>query len=380
MKRIAVIGAAFGDEGKGRVVDYLCSIYKNSLVVRYSGGQQASHHVMTKDNTHTFSNFGSGTIQGSSTYWSEFCTFDPVSYMNELSVLYDKNIKGHKFYINRKCPVTTPFDKFYNREENSIYLINGTCGMGVGSTKQREEDYYSFLVEDLQYPKIVDIKLKQIEKYYDYNNKIYDKNKIIEFIDSIQLFLKTKFIMVDSLYEIQDKERIDTVIFEGSQGLLLDQNFGFFPNVTRSDIGTKNILNILEGADLDEIFLVSRSYLTRHGIGPIGNNHIQKINNVFEHNNTNKYQGEFNTYYLDLDLLKYSIYKDEYIRKNNYNNLVITCMDIVNEEYKLLLNGDLVIMKNADEFINKISTELKINDIYISSSPYTKSIYKWKHG
>ena len=78
----AVIGAQFGDEGKGLVVDYLCSQVENPLVVRFSGGAQAGHTVWHKDKTHIFSHFGSGSLRGASTYWSSTCLTDPIKASN----------------------------------------------------------------------------------------------------------------------------------------------------------------------------------------------------------------------------------------------------------------------------------------------------------
>ena len=62
MKSHAIVGLQFGDEGKGKVTDYLCSEYGNPIVARFSGGQQAGHMVIKEDHSHVFSNFGSGTL------------------------------------------------------------------------------------------------------------------------------------------------------------------------------------------------------------------------------------------------------------------------------------------------------------------------------
>lgn len=73
-----VIGAGFGDEGKGTMVNYLCKQSNKPLVVRFNGGHQMGHGVVENDVRHIFSNFGSGTLVGAPTYISEFCTVDPV--------------------------------------------------------------------------------------------------------------------------------------------------------------------------------------------------------------------------------------------------------------------------------------------------------------
>ena len=78
-----VIGLGYGDEGKGRTVDYLCSQNPNSIVVRFSGGQQAGHTVMTNGIKHIFSNYGAGTLQGCPTYISEHATIYPLTMLME---------------------------------------------------------------------------------------------------------------------------------------------------------------------------------------------------------------------------------------------------------------------------------------------------------
>ena len=83
----AVIGLGFGDEGKGLTVNHLANKLDNPLVIRYSGGQQAGHTVIKDGYKHTFSNFGSGTLSGAPTYWSKYCSFDPVGFAKEYNKL-----------------------------------------------------------------------------------------------------------------------------------------------------------------------------------------------------------------------------------------------------------------------------------------------------
>ena len=124
----AVIGLGFGDEGKGFTTDYLCSQHPNSLVVRFNGGHQAGHTVVYNGLRHVFSNFGSGTLRGCPTYWSEHCTVDPIGVLNELIVLRDNGVTP-KLYIDAECPITTPFDIHNNRKVEDSNS-HGSCGVG----------------------------------------------------------------------------------------------------------------------------------------------------------------------------------------------------------------------------------------------------------
>lgn len=365
MKSKAVIGIGFGDEGKGVVVDYLVKNTENPLVVRYSGGQQAGHTVTIGDISHVFSNFGAGSLRNAPSYLSKYVTIDPVGIMNELSHLENLGLNPI-LYIDADAPITTPYDKIHNQTYNRD-IKNGTCGLGVGSTINREENFYSFTFSDLYYSDVIDIKLKSIKNFY---NDIDCEDLIYEFIDAIFKLINNPNIKIS--YGIPDGYNL---IFEGSQGLLLDQHYGFFPNVARTNTGTKNI-NELIGNNFD-IYLVSRSYQTRHGNGPMTNEDIYfdiKINPK-ETNISNKYQGEFRRSILDVSLMEYAINKDTIIRNSNDKSLVITCMDHM-DDYIFTYKNKLIVCENENDFIEKISNLLKIKNIFVNKSPESNLIKK----
>jgi adenylosuccinate synthase len=357
-----VLGCGFGDEGKGKVVSYICSLSpKPDLIVRFSGGQQAGHRVIINNIDHVFSNFGSGTLQGIPTYWSKYCTVDPVGILNELDVLKSKGINPI-LYIDSHCPITTPFDKEMNCN-NDYISQHGTCGVGVGQTWQREEDLYSLTLYDLQYPWVLKEKLKILCRDYYYN--------VTNSISVIEHFLNDCSELLEYIHIVYNEELLSKkyILFEGSQGLLLDQHFGFFPHVTRSNTGLKNVVKILN-REIPEVWLVTRAYQTRHGNGPMSNEHIPfTIHNQHEHNKEDGYQGKFRKTILDLDLLKYAIYKDKYIKDAN-KKLVITCMDVI-DEYMCTKNGEVFIYSKINDYIESIARYLgiSISSIYLSYGP-----------
>jgi adenylosuccinate synthase len=365
MTAIAVIGAGFGDEGKGKVVSYLCTHQNtDSLIVRYCGGQQAGHHVILGKKDHVFSNFGSGTLQGLSTYWSKYCTIDPIGILNEYDILIDKSIKP-KLYIDSRCPVTTPYEKLYNIKLDDLNK-HGTVGVGVGQTYQREEDFYSITACDLLYPSVLKTKVDLLKKYYRYDYS--DSRKLEEEIYNFTSICN-ELVNTDGIEIVEDIPVHNSYIFEGSQGLLLDQHFGFFPHVTRGNTGTRNIL---EMGYRPQVYLVMRAYQTRHGFGPMTNeNHIENSNvikqNPYENNFDIGCQGKFRTSLLDLDLLKYGIHKDRYIKEQGFT-LVITCMDLMNG-YVLTCNGKTHHDENEMKYVDKIRNELKPKNIYLSCDP-----------
>lgn len=369
-----VIGLGFGDEGKGLFTDYLCSQSPNSLIIRFSGGHQAGHTVVTDNVSHVFSNFGSGTLRGAPTYWSKYCTIEPIGLLKELKILQEKGIDP-LLYIDERCAITTPLDMIFNQGKE-IVNSHGSCGVGFGATIRREEHYYSLTFMDLFYPDVFKTKLKAIQNFY----KI--KEDLTEFIECCQsLISKSNIIRTFSF----PTKKFDNYIFEGSQGLLLDQHFGFFPNVTRSNIGCKNVVDLLNGKNYSveenfELYLITRAYQTRHGHGFMTNEEILYngiIDNSLETNQDNKYQGNFRKSILDLSLLEYAINKDEYIKKSKGKNLVITCLDHLYLDYRFTYRNKVYYYADEKSFVTAISTILNISNVYLSRTNNSKNIIKY---
>ena len=163
---------------------------------------------------------------------------------------------------------------------------------------------------------------------------------------------------------------------------MLDQNIGFFPHVSRSNCGSKNILKILKSVKQDptdiEYYLVTRAYQTRHGNGPMLNeNKGHNIkDNPNETNVTHKWQGNFRKSLLDLELLHYAIDRDEHIKNSKRQNLVITCLDHIESEYRYTSYGTTVNCDNEKDFVKKLSEGLGIKNVFLSHSPNSKNFKK----
>ena len=241
-----VVDLEFGDSGKGLVTSWLCDQVKSPLVIRASGGHQCGHTVNYNGNKHVFSSFGSGTLQGAPTYWSEFCTFYPIAFINEYNALKGMGVRP-KITVNPECPVTTPFDVAANRAD----YTNGSVGVGFGKTIERDESYYKLRVKDFYlYEKILQIKLFNIAKYY---YKWQDDEAILKTIKEFtEIIIKVKsLILIGKCPDLVSASEYTnsnfyTKIYEGAQGILLDMDYGFFPNVTRSNTTTKNAITSLQ--------------------------------------------------------------------------------------------------------------------------------------
>jgi adenylosuccinate synthase len=164
MKKTIVIGAGFGDEGKGKITDSLCD--ENSIVVRFSGGQQAGHTVIHKGTKHIFSSYGAGTLRGCPTFLTEDTTFYLPSIFNEKNVLKSKGVESPELYIHPLAMVTTPYDIAYNRAKEAA-LGHGTCGLGVGATMNRSlKTGHKLFAIDFLNRRILEEKLDEIKQYY----------------------------------------------------------------------------------------------------------------------------------------------------------------------------------------------------------------------
>lgn len=318
-----VLGSGFGDEGKGLTTSFLCSETRNPIVVRVNGGHQAGHTVYHENESHVFSNFGSGTLQGAPTLWSHFCTFNPID-----TNIESFSLENPYLFVHGLCPVTTPYDVIANQTRESS-LRHGSVGMGFGTTIQRQEDYFKLFVQDLPFEKVVIAKLKNIAAYYGIRSV-----DITQFLNHTREVLKKITIVSD--YSIL---RHYSPISEGAQGILLDMDFGFFPNVTRSNTTSKNAYHL---AAVKEVFYATRTYQTRHGNGYMTNEHLplELVNTENETNVQCEWQGTFRKSVLDIDLLNYAFTCDNnfhtrYVQKN----LVITCVDQTGEDIDVTVGG-----------------------------------------
>ena len=370
-----VVGLGFGDEGKGATVNSLCTDHLNTLVIRFNGGHQVGHTAVHNNIRHPFSNFGSGTLKGVPTYWSEYCTVNPLAVLKEGDVLREQGVIPIVFY-NSNAMVTTPYDILYNLSNNTI-LNHGSVGVGFGSTIQRNEDLYHLYVRDLQFPAIRDEKLRQIKKYYfDKTGNIQlasnKMNELIEEFKSACDDLVKRFSIVGTQHEIHALLNSGwNLIFEGGQGIMLDQNYGFFPHVTRSNTTSKNAIEIINNY-VTEIYIldtyyITRAYQTRHGNGFMSNEgrDISYIKiNPNETNVDTGSQGIFRRTVLDLDLLKYAVNCDKcHNSLASDNHLVITCMDHVGDKIPATKEG---IFKNFIPL--EVGAVIGVRDVILSNS------------
>lgn len=278
---IAVIGAHYGDEGKGLVVDRLARDLRDPWVVRFNGGAQAGHTVTLPDGRrHVFSHFGAGTPAGAPTFLSRFFVANPYLFLREADELRTAGV-APRVVLDPLSPLTTPYEVLVNRavEEARGARRHGSCGVGFGETLEREENGLSITASLLDDPDTLRSRLELLRTNHvprrlvalgvtidvETQADLADSSLVEEFIETARHFRRQ--IELCGAEACADRP----VIFEGAQGLLLDQALGTFPHVTRSYTGLPNVIALAADLGIDdiEVFYTMRSYVTRHGAGPL---------------------------------------------------------------------------------------------------------------
>lgn len=369
----AIIDAGYGDSGKGLLTDYFSFKNLPDVVIRFNGGAQAGHTVVTPTgDRHVFSHVGSGTFCGISTYLSRYFVVNPMLFKKEAERFPDKFIFfNNLLLIDEDAIVTTPYDILINQalERSRGNNRHGSCGVGFGETIDRAENKTDLSIKaiDLNFYSSLKRKLENIRDKW-VPNRLEELNLILTKDESDILYSEeiiSKFLIDcdfllnhSEIVNINSIKKLGSFLFEGAQGLMLDQQLGNFPNVTRSFTGLRNVLSLSSQLEVENIQSVytTRCYKTRHGAGPLDHELFNKpYHGIVDLTNIpNDYQGSLRFAYLDLDILK-NIINEDLIRANNFNSqikinhqLAITCLDQVGYECKVFHDGILKSFHNTN--------------------------------
>lgn len=330
-RHVGVIGLSFGDEGKGATVDHLATtgVYKN--VIRFSGGAQAAHHVVHEPTgkVHRFSQFGSGTFRGLDTVLSEYMMVDPLRLVSEANALKNGFGINHPLdlvFIDERALVTTPYHCFANRaaEVKRGQDAHGSCGVGVGETMRMSllfpDD--AIRIGDLRDPKTLRAKLEILHDRYQSSEAISSiwnpstESAFGRFANEVPSVddLMTAYSGMDVLNVIDQTDmdwflNHERCIFEGSQGVLLDEWYGFHPHTTWSTTTFENVDKLLAASGVESASTYRlgalRSYTTRHGAGPFPTECARGFPEP--HNGPGVYQGAWREGVFDAVLHRYAI-------------------------------------------------------------------------
>lgn len=309
-----IVGLGFGDEGKGSAVDWLCKSRDITAVVRYNGGPQCGHNVVQPDGCHhEFAQFGSGTFHGVPTHLSQHMLVNPFTMYEEAKHLSELGL-GDPFDITTVAEgalLVTPYHRAANRlrEDRRGSRRHGSTGHGVGETRWYSLKYPTTapMIGDMARPHVLRHKLTSIRDHYewelgDLGIEETPEDFVAQYLEMTQYLRIVPDDYIDKLLDSGD------CVFEGGQGVLLDEKYGFHPHTTWTDTTTGNARKLLGERDYRVIGL-TRTYHTRHGAGPFPTEgyEVDALDLPEPHNNTGEYQGSWRVGSLDLTLLDYAI-------------------------------------------------------------------------
>lgn len=358
MPAFVVVGLGYGDEGKGAVVDHLVREHNAAGVVLFNGGAQRAHNVVLPNgNHHTFSQWSSGTLAGKMTWHSKYSLVNPHAFFNEGQRLQKATgIDPWKMVaVQEDAMITTPFHVALNRfREYARKDRHGSCGMGIGETVTDSMNGHAIYAKDLKDPKLLYEKLHDAQarlKKIAYgiaakpNSNVwvtgpafFEYAAIKDCMEIYRIFAK-----VVSQFDNFIWDSDESYVFEGSQGALLDQHYGYHPHTTWSQTTTANALDLLirgqsfasyKGAI--KTIGVMRSYLTRHGAGPFVTEDPALAERFPEaHNGHGEWQGAWRVGWTDLEAIQRGIDIN-----GGVDELAVTHLDRVQGDWKVCLGYD----------------------------------------
>ncbi|MBD2041949.1 adenylosuccinate synthase [Microcoleus sp. FACHB-672] len=288
MANVVVIGAQWGDEGKGKITDLLSK--SADIVVRYQGGVNAGHTVVVKDQTFKLHLIPSGILYpeteciiGSGT------VIDPKVLIEELDRLDELNVSTKNLLISQTAHITMPYHRLIDQasEERRGNHKIGTTGRGIGPTYADKSERTGIRVLDLMDPEGL---RKQINWTVNYKNVILEKLYNLPPLDPqevigqyLEYSERLRPHVVDASLKIYDAiKRRRNILFEGAQGTLLDLDHGTYPYVTSSNpvAGGACVGAGVGPTMIDRVIGVAKAYTTRVGEGPFPTEMVDGIGQV----------------------------------------------------------------------------------------------------
>ena len=400
MSTTVVLGAQWGDEGKGKVTDFFASTA--DFVVRFQGGNNAGHTIVVGDDKIALSLTPSGVLYPDCTpVIGSGCVVDLGFLKEELKMLNKKNINTDKLVISPNAHVIMPYHKLLDEliEESLGENKIGTTKKGIGPCYADKIQRKGIRIQDLLDKTNLEIKIrKNVDDVNLTLTKIYNQPPVIadEIIDEFSAYkdIVTSHVADTSLLIANAMKNKKTILFEGAQGTLLDIDHGTYPFVTSSNTSSGNaaIGSGIGPKNLDKIVGVTKAYISRVGSGPFITEQKNEIGDYLIEKGA-----EFGVVtgrrrrcgWLDLISLKYSA------RVNSLTELFITKLDVLSglEELKLCVgyknNGEVItdypydqnILNSAepvyeifDGWMDDISTVKSFEDLPDNAKRYIKAI------
>lgn len=332
MPSTVIIGAQWGDEGKGKIVDFLTE--KADYVVRFQGGCNAGHTVVVGEQKYILHLIPSGIL-----HKNKICiigngvVLDPAGLLKEMETLKNKGIEiNNNLYISKNCHLIMPYHIALEEQAEKKKRI-GTTKRGIGPCYTDKIARNGIRAIDLLYSDLLREKIKANLEVINFLLKnLYETNPLDEeliFVQYMEYAEKLKNFIEDTDILINDAiDRGKNVLFEGAQGTLLDIDHGTYPYVTSSNTVAAGACtgSGISPKKIDRILGVVKAYTTRVGEGPFPTEIKDTLGEDLR-----KKGGEYGATtgrprrcgWLDIVALKHSV------RVNGFTGIVITKLDIL---------------------------------------------------
>ena len=277
-KALVVLGAQWGDEGKGKVIDFLTEHV--DAVVRFQGGHNAGHTLIVNGEVTKLQLIPSGVLhEGVRNFIGNGVVLSPEALCAEMAKLEARGVPvAERLQISYNCPLILPFHIYLDEVRELAKGVNaiGTTKRGIGPAYEDKVARRAIRIQDLLYPEQFGLKLKELLEYHNFvltqffKVKALDYTKIYE--DTLAQAEKIKGLVTDVGQELSLlKKRGAKIIFEGAQGTFLDIDHGTYPYVTSSNTSAGNaaIGSGVGPCFLDGVIGVVKAYTTRVGGGPM---------------------------------------------------------------------------------------------------------------
>ncbi len=277
MKNVVVVGSQWGDEGKGKIVDWLSS--EADVVIRFQGGHNAGHTLVINDKTFKLRLLPSGIVRkGKISILGNGVVIDPWALISEIKEIKKKgvDVNPENFMISESASLILPFHQEMDeiREDSAGRGKIGTTRRGIGPCYEDKVGRRSIRVMDLRSVKNLDSRLENVLLHHNairkgLKKKTYKKDelkkKLLKIAPEILQYAKPIWLKIDEF--TKDRKKI---LFEGAQGILLDVDHGTYPYVTSSNtVPAMAATGSGSGPDkINYILGITKAYTTRVGSGP----------------------------------------------------------------------------------------------------------------
>ena len=428
MDSYILCGMQFGDEGKGTFVDYLAHEKNIDCVVRYNGGSQASHTVITPEGKlHKFSQLGSGMfLDKCHTYITENMVINLDNLMVEMEIFSEKTgiqipDLMDRIHIHENCYVVTPYHKLLNklRELSLGNNRRGSVGTGVSEVRYlldrdktylfdqplglQVKDIFNIYSNNPIYGKMEDLQF-YVEEFYQKNKEAIINNtskdikesldKEIEYLLRRNAFLRISMDYINRIkrapaninfikciyntYEQSYRKKCKSAIFEGSQGLLIDANYGIKPNTTYLDTTNNFALDISYYRDNISKIGITKAFESRHGLG-VFPTEIEEVSSKIsdENQDASFWNGSIRFGWFDAVLLRYAQ------RINDVDELYLSSLDKLDKFDTIKVCNEYIYKGNIDsrmktlfDYYTTPEGDIIIKNIRRAGSDLTKYLEK----